>query len=129
MVAEGWGFAGELATLAEHMGISSTTRSAAIPATAAGRKRTTADRRAELVVAAGRQIIGIGPEDPRKVLELQLDTREFRERLKEFCPPPDRGLLSCSDDTLKAARLDRRRRPDLPKVELRRGAPPGETKA
>lgn len=128
MVAEGWGFAGELATLAERIGISAATQSGANPAPARNRKRTTADRRAELVVAAARQILGIGPQDPRKVLELPLDTRQFRQRLMAFCPPADSGLLSCTDDTLKAARLDRRRRPDLPKVELRRGAPPGEAK-
>lgn len=129
MTREGWGFADELATLAEHMGISAATQSAAKPAAAAKRKQTTADRRAELVVAVARRILEIGPDDPRKVLELPLDTREFRERLMAFCPPADRGLLSCTDDTLKAARLDRRQRPDLPKVELRRGAPPGGAKA
>lgn len=125
MVAEGWGFASELAALAERMGIGSSTHARAKIPDASGRKRTRPERRAELVVAVARQLLGVSSEDSRGVLELPYSTSEFREKLDELCPPADRSLLSCNDDTLKAARLDRSRRADLPKVELRRGPPPG----
>jgi hypothetical protein len=124
MLAEGWGFAGELAALAEFMGIGSSSHVRAKIPEGSGRKRTRPNRRAELVVAVARQLLGVSSEDSRSVLELPYSTSEFREKLNELCPPGDRGLLSCSDDTLKAARLDRSRRADLPKVQLRRGPPP-----
>lgn len=125
MTREGWGFARELAALAQRMGIGSSPQARARPPGGSIRERTRPGRRAELVVAVAKQLLGLSPEDSRAVLELPYNTSQFRVKLSQLCPPADRGLLSCNDDTLKAARLDRSRYPDLPKVELRRGPPPG----
>jgi hypothetical protein len=126
MAGEGWGLAADLAALANQMNLTVSTGRKAATASDAPRKRSRVERRAELVVSVARQILGIAPDDARMLLELTYNTDEFEKVLHQHCPPADRVLLSCNRDTLKLARLDRTQRPDLPKVVLRSGAPPGK---
>jgi hypothetical protein len=94
------------------------------PAPRAGRLGI-AERRARLVVQCACELLGL---DPARIdgsdLHILVSVAEFEKALRERFSASHPDLIFRTDSTLERARLSRERFPGLPRVILRRGAPP-----
>ena len=82
-----------------------------------------ADRRAQLVVQCGCELLGLQTVPDVEALQLPLSVAEFQTDLRTQYAARHPELVCRSDSTLERARLERRRLPTLPRVLLRQGAP------
>jgi hypothetical protein len=84
-----------------------------------------AERRARLVVQCACDILGLDPArlDGRD-LHIQISVTDFEQALRQRYSASHPDLIFRTDSTLERARLSRARFPGLPRVILRRGAPP-----
>jgi hypothetical protein len=83
------------------------------------------ERRARLVVQCACELLGVDPATVSGDLHLMLSVEEFEQALRERYAVTHPQLIYRTDSTLERARLERARLPRLPRVVLRRGAPPG----
>jgi hypothetical protein len=83
------------------------------------------ERRARLVVQCACELLGVDPSTASGDLRLTLSVQEFERALRERYAVTHPQLIYRTDSTLERARLERARLPRLPRVILRRGAPPG----
>ena len=91
--------------------------------TAAG-KLSVAERRARLVIQCACELMGVPPESATADVHLPISVREFEAELRIRYAQSHPDLIYRTDSTLERARLERARLPHLPRVILRRGAPP-----
>jgi hypothetical protein len=91
---------------------------------AAPRKLSVAERRARLVVQCACEMQGIDPATVVHELHLPISVAEFEQALRARYAHSHPNLIYRTDSTLERARLERSRLPDVPRVILRRGAPP-----
>ncbi len=82
------------------------------------------ERRARLVVQCACELLGIDPAGATTELKLALSVQEFECELRRRYAASHPELIYRTDSTLERARLERARLPRLPRVILRRGAPP-----
>ncbi len=82
------------------------------------------ERRARLVVQCACELLGIDPVSAAQDLQLGLSVQEFAGELRRRFTVTHPELIYRTDSTLERARLERARLPWLPRVILRRGAPP-----
>jgi len=82
------------------------------------------ERRARLVVQCACDLLGIDPASAGLELQLALSVQEFEGELRRRYAASHPELIYRTDSTLERARLERARLPWLPRVILRRGAPP-----
>ena len=87
------------------------------------------ERRARLVVQCACDLLGIDPASAAKDLRLALSVQEFEGELRRRFAVSHPELIYRTDSTLERARLERARLPWLPRVILRRGAPPRGARA
>jgi hypothetical protein len=84
-----------------------------------------AERRARLAVQCACDLLGL---DPARIdgqdLRLNISVAAFEKALRERYANSHPDLIFRTDSTLERARLSRARFPGLPRVILRRGAPP-----
>jgi hypothetical protein len=84
-----------------------------------------AERRARITVQCACDLLGL---DPARLdgqdLHLNISVAEFERALRERYANSHPDLIFRTDSTLERARLSRARFPGLPRVILRRGAPP-----
>lgn len=111
---------------------SPSTRAQATHAQAAARsavmrpkRLSVSERRARLVVQCACELLGVDPANVSDDLHLMLSVGEFERALRERYAATHPQLIYRTDSTLERARLERARLPRLPRVILRRGAPPG----
>jgi hypothetical protein len=110
---EGWGFAKQLADLAERRGIVVSTSSAfSIP-----------HRRAQLVYEFACELKGIDAKANQNDVTLKLTGEQFHQKLKQRYGSSHGELVYCSAKTLEAARLNRKNLPGIPKVGFVAGRP------
>ena len=103
------------------------TRAQAASRSAAARalRMPVSERRARLVVQCACELLGVDPATASGDLHLMLSVEEFERVLRERYAVTHPQLIYRTDSTLERARLERARLPRLPRVILRRGAPPG----
>ena len=82
------------------------------------------ERRARLVVQCACELLGVDPDTAAGDLHLRLSVQEFEQQLRGRYAASHPQLIYRTDSTLERARLERGRLPRLPRVILRRGAPP-----
>jgi hypothetical protein len=82
------------------------------------------ERRARLVVQCACELLGVDPGSAATELRLALSVQEFERELRRRYARTHPELIYRTDSTLERARLERARLPWLPRVILRRGAPP-----
>jgi len=82
-------------------------------------------RRARLVVRCATELMGIEAPRSSEPLQLQLSAAEFELLLQNRYGETHPELVFRTESSIERARLDRTRCPELPKVLLRQGAPPG----
>jgi hypothetical protein len=82
------------------------------------------ERRARLVVQCACELLGVDPDTAAGDLHLTLSVQEFEQQLRGRYAASHPQLIYRTDSTLERARLERGRLPRLPRVILRRGAPP-----
>lgn len=82
------------------------------------------ERRARLVVQCACDLLGIDPGSAATDLRLALSVQQFARELRRRYAATHPDLIYRTDSTLERARLERARLPWLPRVILRRGAPP-----
>lgn len=99
--------------------------SAVRPAMARSTHLPVSERRARLVVQCACELLGVDPMTASGDLHLTLSVQEFERALRERYAVTHPQLIYRTDSTLERARLERARLPRLPRVILRRGAPPG----
>lgn len=87
------------------------------------------ERRARLVVQCACELLGIDPASVATDLRLALSVDEFAQELRRRYAVMHPELIYRTDSTLERARLERSRLPRLPRVILRRGAPPKGARA
>jgi hypothetical protein len=87
------------------------------------------ERRARLVVQCACELLGIDPASADADLQLALSVQEFEMELRRRYAVTHPELIYRTDSTLERARLERARLPCLPRVILRRGAPPRGARA
>ena len=87
-------------------------------------KLPVAERRARLVVAFACELLGLDPAKVAADLYLPISVAEFEAALRARFAATYPNLIYRTDSTLERARLERTRLPQLPRVVLRRGAPP-----
>ena len=83
-----------------------------------------AERRARLVIQCACEMQGIDPATAVADLHLPISVVEFESELRTRYAVSHPDLIYRTDSTLERARLERARLPHLPRVVLRRGAPP-----
>jgi hypothetical protein len=83
-----------------------------------------AERRARLVIQCACDLQGIAAADVNGDLRLPISVAEFESELRRRYSASHPDLIYRTDSTLERARLERTRFPHLPRVILRRGAPP-----
>jgi hypothetical protein len=83
------------------------------------------ERRARLVVQCACELLGVDPATASGDLHLMLSVEEFERALRDRYAVTHPQLIYRTDSTLERARLERARLPRIPRVILRRGAPPG----
>jgi len=88
-------------------------------------RMSVSERRARLVVQCACELLGVDPATVSSDLHLALSVEEFERALRERYAVTHPQLIYRTDSTLERARLERARLPRLPRVILRRGAPPG----
>jgi hypothetical protein len=88
------------------------------------RRSPVSERRARLVVQCACDLLGIDPASAATELQLALSVQEFESELRRRYALTHPELIYRTDSTLERARLERARLPWLPRVILRRGAPP-----
>ena len=93
------------------------------------RREPVSERRARLVVQCACELLGIDPAAARADLRLALSVQEFEGELRRRYAGTHPELIFRTDSTLERARLERSRLPWLPRVILRRGAPPKASRA
>jgi hypothetical protein len=93
-------------------------------ASTAPTRRAVSERRARLVVQCACDLLGIDPASAATELQLALSVQEFESELRRRYALTHPELIYRTDSTLERARLERARLPWLPRVILRRGAPP-----
>jgi hypothetical protein len=81
------------------------------------------------VVQCACELLGIDPANVVADLRLALSVQEFEGELRRRYAAKHPELIYRTDSTLERARLERARLPRLPRVILRRGAPPKSAKA
>ena len=89
------------------------------------KRLSVSERRARLVVQCACELLGVDPATVSGDLHLMLSVEEFERALRERYALTHPQLIYRTDSTLERARLERARLPPLPRVILRRGAPPG----
>ena len=89
-----------------------------------GRKPSVAERRARLVIQCACELQGLDPAAVAEDLHLPISVVEFESELRTRYALTHPDLIYRTDSTLERARLERTRLPHLPRVVLRRGAPP-----
>lgn len=82
-------------------------------------------RRARLVVRCATEFMGVDEPRSSEPLQLQLSAAEFESLLQSRYGESHPDLVFRTESSIERARLDRTRWPELPKVLLRQGAPPG----
>ena len=87
-------------------------------------KTSVAERRARLVIQCACELQGIDPAAAVSDLHLPISVAEFESELRTRYAHSHPNLIYRTDSTLERARLERARLPHLPRVVLRRGAPP-----
>ena len=87
-------------------------------------RQPVSERRARLVVQCACELLGIDPETASGDLHLTLSVQEFERELRIRYATSHPQLIYRTDSTLERARLERSRLGSLPRVILRRGAPP-----
>jgi len=87
------------------------------------------ERRARLVVQCACELLGIDPASATTHLQLALSVQEFEREMRRRYALTHPELIYRTDSTLERARLERTRLPWLPRVILRRGAPPRGARA
>ena len=87
-------------------------------------RQPVSERRARLVVQCACELLGIDPETASGDLHLTLSVQEFERELRSRYAASHPQLIYRTDSTLERARLERSRLASLPRVILRRGAPP-----
>lgn len=87
-------------------------------------RQPVSERRARLVVQCACELLGIDPEQAPGDLHLTLSVQEFEQELRRRFAASHPQLIYRTDSTLERARLERGRLGGLPRVILRRGAPP-----
>ena len=87
-------------------------------------RQPVSERRARLVVQCACELLGIDPETATGDLHLTLSVQEFEQALRSRYASSHPQLIYRTDSTLERARLERGRLRGLPRVILRRGAPP-----
>lgn len=92
--------------------------------TARKAKMSVAERRARLVIQCACEMQGIDPTGVTADLHLPISVTEFESELRTRYALSHPDLIYRTDSTLERARLERARMPHLPRVVLRRGAPP-----
>ena len=100
-------------------------QAAARIASARSARQPVSERRARLVVQCACELLGVDPATASGDLRLTLSVLEFELALRERYAVTHPQLIYRTDSTLERARLERARLPRLPRVILRRGAPPG----
>ncbi|MGH8314202.1 MAG: hypothetical protein ACRETU_03515 [Steroidobacterales bacterium] len=90
-----------------------------------GMRLPVSERRARLVVQCACELLGVDPDTASGDLQLTLSVQEFEQALRDRYAVTHPQLIYRTDSTLERARLERARLPRLPRVILRRGAPPG----
>jgi hypothetical protein len=93
------------------------------------RRVPVSERRARLVVQCACELLGIDPASAATDLQLALSVQEFEYELRRRYAGSHPELIYRTDSTLERARLERARLPWLPRVILRRGAPPRSARA
>lgn len=84
-----------------------------------------AERRARLAVQCACELLGLDPARlGNQDLHLNISVADFEQALRERYASSHPDLIFRTDSTLERARLSRARFPHLPRVVLRRGAPP-----
>ena len=84
-----------------------------------------AERRARLAVQCACDLLGLDPGQlDGHDLCLPISVVEFEQALRDRYSASHPDLIFRTDSTLERARLSRARFPHLPRVVLRRGAPP-----
>jgi hypothetical protein len=83
-----------------------------------------AERRARLVVRLACELLGLDPAQTATDLHLPMSVAAFEAALRSRYAASYPELIYRTDSTLERARLERARFPQLPRVILRRGAPP-----
>lgn len=84
----------------------------------------TAKLRAELVVQFACELLGAATAPDGGQLKLELTVAQFQQALQARYGTQFPRLVYCDEDSIERARLDRSRFAEIPKVMLRRGAPP-----
>jgi hypothetical protein len=92
-------------------------------------RQPVSERRARLVVQCACELLGIDPASATADLQLALSVEEFESELRRRYAGSHPELIYRTDSTLERARLERARLPRLPRVILRRGAPPRGARA
>ena len=82
------------------------------------------ERRAQLMVQCACELQGVDPSSISGDLYLPMSVAEFESELRTRYALSHPYLIYRTDSTLERARLERRQFAHLPRVILRRGAPP-----
>ena len=91
---------------------------------AAAARPSVAERRARLVIRCACELLGVAPEAVETDLHVPISVAEFEVEMRRRFALSHPDLIYRTDSTLERARLERARLPNLPRVVLRRGAPP-----
>jgi hypothetical protein len=91
---------------------------------APGTRLPVSERRARLVVQCACELLGVDPAAATGELHVMMSVQEFEQELRDRYASTHPQLIYRTDSTLERARLERGRLPRLPRVILRRGAPP-----
>jgi len=83
-----------------------------------------AELRARLMVRFACELLGIDPQAAGEEVRLPISVTEFEAALRRRYGATHPTLVYRTDSTLERARLERRDFPQVPRVILRRGAPP-----
>ena len=100
-----------------------------LPARYRSLRQPVSERRARLVVQCACELLGIDPDTASGDLHLTLSVQEFERELRNRYAATHPQLIYRTDSTLERARLERGRLGPLPRVILRRGAPPRALRA
>jgi len=95
-------------------------------ARAHGQRPRVVDRRARLVVRCACELLGVEECTVSGDLHLAMSVVEFENELRDRFALTHPELVHRTDSTTERSRLDRSRLPHLPRVLLRRGAPPSD---
>ena len=88
------------------------------------RRLSVTERRARLVIQCACEMLGIDPASVASDLFLPISVAEFESELRSRYALSHPDLIYRTDSTLERARLERHLFPQLPRIILRRGAPP-----